>query len=93
MASVYSSLVHRLRVSFHSIMNSAIRNEYEQLSSELPAFFQCHSRQTSGFESRSDRKLVCRFVVQSTLTVNDDFMCISRLYFQPLEEVLIVFSS
>ena len=44
MASVYSSLVHRLwiksKVSFHSMMNSAMRNEYEQLSPELPACFQ-----------------------------------------------------
>ena len=44
MASVYSSLVHRLRVkskvSFHGMMNSAMRNEYEQLSPELPAFLQ-----------------------------------------------------
>ena len=56
-----------------------MRNEYEQLSPELPAFFQ----------SVIDDRLVG---LNLALTY-DDFMFISRLDFQPLEEVPIVFSS
>ena len=74
------------------MMNSAKRNEYEQLSSELPAFFQSviHDRLVGLNLALTLSWFEGRFLVESTLTVNDDFMCISKLVFQPLEEVRIV---
>ena len=75
-------------------MNSAMKNEYEQLSPELPACFQIfiHDRLV-GLNIALTVSWFAVSFVESTLTVNDDFMCISRLDFQPLEEVPIVFSS
>ena len=77
------------------MMNSAMRNEYEQLSSELPACFRSfiHDRPVGLTLALTLSWFVRRFLVESTLTVNDDFMCISKLVFQPLEEVPIVLFS
>ena len=77
------------------MMNSAKRNEYEQLSSELPACFRSfiHDRLVGLTLDLTLSWFVRRFLVESTLTVNDDFMCISKLVFQPLEEVPIVLFS
>ena len=77
------------------MMNSAMRNEYEQLSPELPAFFQSfiHDRLVGLNLALTLSWFEGRFLVESTLTVNDDFMCISKLVFQPLEEVPIVLFS